>query len=191
MSLIAILAVLSLGQSACPLPDAAMLALSLHDFDQTDAGWRSLESEGCEATTADSIARYRDENAARLTHEDTGTLDWHEGQMRASAGQTAAAIALFEARSGKSHPSIRPYHDATLAFLKQDRAAFDAARQRLLALPEPEEFTRARARYAATYPDLPPLRWPLNADVVDGLAACFDRPYREAYTCDAAGTPQP
>ncbi len=191
MSLIAIVAALSLGQTPCLQPDAAMLALSLHDFDQTDAGWRSLESEGCEASTADAIARYRSENATRLAGEDTGTLDWHEGQMRASAGQTEAAIAIFEARLDKSHASTRPYHEATVAFLKRDRAAFDAARARLLALPEPEAFTRAKARYTETYPDLPPLQWPLNRDIVDGFAACFDRPYREAYACDAQGTVRP
>lgn len=191
MSLIAILTALTLGQAACLQPDAAMLALPLHDFDQTDAGWRSLESEGCEASTADAIARYRSENATQLADEDIGTLDWHEGQMRASAGQTEAAIALFEARLEKSHASIRPYHEATVAFLKRDRPAFDAARARLLAVPEPEEFTRAKARYAETYPDLPPLLWPLNRDIVDGFAACFDRPYREAYACDAEGTVRP
>ncbi len=191
MSLIAILTALSLGQTPCPKPTAAMLALSLHDFDQTDAGWRSLESEGCEATTADAIARYRSDNAVRLADDDTGTLDWHEGQMRASAGQTEAAIALFEAGLEATDDTFRPYHEATIAFLKKDRPAFDAARARLLALPEPQAFTRAKARYAETYPDLPPLQWPLNRDIVDGFAACFDRPYREAYACDAPGTVRP
>ncbi len=191
MSLIAILTALTLGQAACPQPDAAMLALTLHNFDQTDAGWRSLESEGCEAATADAIARYLSENARRLAGEDTGTLDWHEGQMRASAGQTDATIAIFEARLESSHPSTRPYREATIAFLKRDRPAFDAARARLLALPEPEEFTRAKARYTETFPDIPPLQWPLNRDIVDGFAACFDSPYREAYACDAEGTVRP
>jgi hypothetical protein len=25
------------------------------------------------------------------------------------------------------------------------------------------------------------LKWPMNLDVLDGLIACFDRPYSEAY----------
>jgi len=191
MSLIPIVAALTLGQVPCPQPDATMLALSLQDFDQTEAGWRSLASKGCEARAADAIARYRSQNAARLVDMDTAILNWHEGQLRASAGQTEAAIAIFEAGLGATGDATRPYHEATIAFLKRDRAAFDAAYARLLALPEPEAFARARERYAETYPDLPPLRWPLNQDIVEGLAACFDRPYREAYACDTDGTIQP
>lgn len=191
MSLIAILTALTLGQTSCPQPDAAMLALSLHDFDQTDAGWRSLESAGCEAGIADAIALYRSENSAVLANENTNLLDWHEAQLRASAGQTDAAIAIFEAGLARAHQSIRPYHEATLAFLKQDRVAFDAARARLLTLPEPEDFGRSQARYAASYPKAPPLKWPLNTSIVDGFAACFDRPYREAFICDAHGNVPP
>lgn len=184
MSLIAIVAALSLGQDPCPQPDTTMLALSLNDFDQTDAGWRSLEKPGCEASAADAIALYRSINANRLADEDTSTLDWHEAQMRAAAGQTEAAIGLFEAGLPEASDATRPYHEATIAFLKRDRETFDAARARLLALPEPEAFSRAKARYAETYPDLPPLAWPLNQDIVNGLAACFDRPYQEAYACE-------
>lgn len=175
----------------CPAPDAAMLALPLHEFDQTDAGWRSLATPGCEATAAEAIARYRSDNAVRLADKDTGTLDWHEGQMRASAGQTEAAIVIFQRRLETSHASFRPYNEATIAFLKHDRPGLEAAQARLLALPEPEEFTQAKARYEATYPTLPPLVWPLNADVVAGLLACFDRPYSQAYACDADGEVQP
>ena len=193
MMLAAMMAATLVGQAVpdCPAPTAAMLALSLHEFDQTDAGWRSLESPGCEANVADAIARYRSENAALLVGKEIGTLDWHEGQMRASAGQTEAAIAILERRLETSHASFRPYYEATIAFLKHDRAGLEAAQARLLALPEPEEFTQAKARYEATYPNLPPLAWPLNADIVAGLLACFDRPYREAYACDAEGEVQP
>lgn len=175
----------------CPAPTAAMLSLPLHDFDQTDAGWRSLATPGCDATAADAIARYRADNTVRLEAQDTGTLDWHEGQMRASAGQTEAAIAIMERKLETAHASVRPYTEATIAFLRRDRAGLEAAQSRLLALPEPEEFTRAKERYEATYPNLPPLVWPLNADIVAGLLACFDRPYGEAYACDAKGEVQP
>lgn len=175
---------------ACPQPDATMLALTLHDFDQTEAGWRSLAGEGCEAVAADAIARYRADNAVKLADEDTGTLDWHEGQMRAAAGQTQAAIAIMQAGLDETTEAIRPYNEATIAFLRRDRAALEAARDRLLALPEPEQFAQARAQYAANYPQFPPLTWPLNRDKVEGFIACFDRPYREAYGCDAQGNVQ-
>lgn len=197
MMLIAIFAGLTLNQvpgprsEPCLAPDAAMLALPLHDFDQTDAGWRSLDAKGCEAVVADGIALYRAENASRLATEDTGTLDWHEGQLRAAAGQTDSAISIMEAGLDASTDAIRPYHEATIAFLKRDRVALEAARDRLMALPEPAYFTQAKARYETNYPDLPPLTWPLNRDKVEGFIACFDRPYGEAYLCDADGTVQP
>ena len=193
MILLPILVSAVLGQAAtadCRQADAAMLALPLHAFDQTDAGWRSLDAEGCEAVGADAIARYREVNREALAGEDLGTLIWHEGQLRAAAGQTDAAIALMlEGRDGDLEGD-RLYADATVAFLRQDREALLAARERLLALPEPEWFAAAVERYKINYPDHPPPTWPLNRDRVEGFIACFDRPYREAYSCDAEGKAQ-
>jgi hypothetical protein len=175
----------------CRQPDAAMLALPLHDFDQTDAGWRSLDAEGCEAVSAETIARYRVQNREALAGQDAGTLVWHEAQLRAAAGQTDVAIALMlEVRDAESD-AIQPYVDASIAFLRRDRQALEAAYARLMALPVPASFARAAERFAASYPDLPPLSWPLNRDKVEGFLACFDRPYREAYVCDAQGNVQP
>lgn len=174
----------------CKQPDAAMLALPLHDFDQGDAGWRSLDAEGCEAVVADTLARYREINREALAGQDSGTLVWHEAQLRAAAGQTDAAIALMvEGRDAESD-AIQPYVDASIAFLRRDRPALLEAHARLMSLPVPDAFARAAERYHATYPDLPPLSWPLNRDKVEGFIACFDRPYREAYICDAEGNVQ-
>jgi hypothetical protein len=175
----------------CRQPDAAMLALPLHEFDQTDAGWRSLDAAGCEAVAAETIARYRVQNREALAGQDAGTLVWHEAQLHAAAGQTDAAIALMlEVRDAESD-AIQPYVDASVAFLRQDRPALEAAYARLMSLPVPDYFTRAAERYAVNYPDLPPLTWPLNRDKVEGFLACFDRPYREAYVCDAEGNVLP
>ena len=193
MILLSLLASALLGQTApvaCLQPDAAMLALPLHDFDQTPAGWRSLDAEGCEAVGAEAIARYREINRERLAGEDLGTLIWHEGQLRAAAGQTDAAIILMlDGRDGESD-ATQPYVDATVAFLRRDREALLAARERLLALPVPDYFSGAVERYKVNYPDHPPPTWPLNRDKVEGFVACFDRPYREAYNCDAQGNAQ-
>lgn len=194
MIVASLLAALALGQTAptdCRQPDAAMLALPLNDFDQTDAGWRSLDKEGCEAVVAETIARYRVQNRDALAGQDTGTLIWHEGQLRAAAGQNEAAIALMLEGRDQESEALQPYVDASVAFLRQDRPALEAAYARLMALPVPDYFTRAAERYAANYPDLPPLSWPLNRDKVEGFLACFDRPYREAYVCDAEGNVQP
>ena len=191
MILLSLLATLTMGQVAttqdCRQPDAAMLALPLEEFDQTPAGWRSLDAEGCEAVGADAIARVRVLNREALAGQETGTLIWHEGQLRAAAGQTEAAIALMLEGRDQEPDAIQPYVDASVAFLRQDREALLAARARLVALPVPEYFARAAERYRANYPDLPPLSWPLNLNKVDGFIACFDRPYREAYSCDAEG----
>jgi hypothetical protein len=171
------------GQPAdCRQADETMLALSFQDFDQGDEGWRSLETAGCEIAAADGIKKYRERNADMVVNADN-TLAWHEAQLRASAGQTDAALELMVSRRDTASPSIRPYTDATIAFLRRDWAGLLAARDALVALPEPQAFRDAANRYAASYPDLPPLKWPLNLDVVDGLIACFDRPYSEAYEC--------
>lgn len=189
-SLLAALA-LQTASADCRQPDAAMLALPLNDFDQTSAGWRSLDAEGCEAVVAEAIARYRVQNREALAGQDTGTLVWHEGQLRAAAGQNEAAIALMlEGRDGEDE-ALQPYVDASVAFLRQDRPALETAYARLMSLPIPDYFTRAAERYAANYPQLPPLTWPLNRDKVEGFLACFDRPYREAYVCDAEGNVLP
>ncbi len=193
MIVMSLIATVFFGQAAtadCRQPDAAMLAMPLHDFDQTPAGWRSLDAEGCEAVGANAIARYRELNQEALAGEELGTLIWHEGQLRAAAGQTEAAIALMlEGRHGESDAD-RLYVDATVAFLRQDREGLLAARERLLALPTPDWFAAAVERYKVNYPDHPPPAWPLNRDKVEGYIACFDQPYREAYSCDAQGNPQ-
>ena len=86
-------------------------------FDQDmSGGWRDLASrEECLEVAADIIQEYRE------THElESGTLYWHEGQLRAMAGKTDEAIPLMK----KSHnPGERPsvwnqYVNATTAFLR-------------------------------------------------------------------------
>lgn len=193
MILLSLLAGAFLGQAAltdCRQPDAAMLALPLQEFDQTPAGWRSLDADGCEAVGADAIARYREINREALAAEDVETLIWHEGQLRAAAGQTEAAIPLLLHGRDAQSDATQPYVDATVAFLRRDRPALITARERLVALPVPPQFQRAISRFKASYPDIPVPTWPLNLDKVDGFIACFDRPYREAYVCDAEGNVQ-
>jgi hypothetical protein len=169
----------------CRDADGAMLALPLEAFDQGDSGWRSLDQPGCELVTAEVIRQYRQAHGAGVA--DWGdTVLWHEAQLRAAGGDTEEAIRLMVISRAKDSLEIRPYTDATIAFLRRDREALLAARAELVALPMPEQFARASARYAERYPDLPPLEWPLNLHVVDGLIACFDKPYREAYGCDPA-----
>ncbi|MBO9498130.1 MAG: hypothetical protein J7496_06660 [Novosphingobium sp.] len=163
----------------CTYDRAAMLAMDYAEFDQDPAsGWRALPAEGCDLEIADLIGDWRTQ------HESTDPiLYWHEGQVRAVAGQIARAIELFE----RSHEAIDPfgwnlYVDGSVAFLRRDRAALQAARDELAALPRPE--------------DWPPLGmdgkpadvgWPMNLDFLDGFLRCWDEPYKIAYDCPRPG----
>ncbi|GAM98468.1 hypothetical protein U91I_02101 [alpha proteobacterium U9-1i] len=166
--------------SACAYDMSAMMRLDLRVFDSTpDSGWRVVgETPGCEAVAADLIAAYRTQ---RLERERLGLLH-HEAQLRAAAGQTEAALVLLEeVRASETAPEMQAYRDATIAFLRRDRAALIEARERLSRVPMPEAFAAGRARFVAAFPTQRNPEWPLNLDVVDGLVACFDRPYAEAY----------
>jgi hypothetical protein len=167
-----------------------MLSLSEDAFDQDlsngGGGWRKVASiPGCEAAAADLIAAYR------AQHESSTTLLWHEGQLRAFAGQTERAIPLL--LESKHDPATdlagwNDYVDATVAFLRRDREALLSARDRLAARPYPSGEGMpplvGGMMEVPTQPGQPPMRvrWPPNIDVVDGLVACFERSYKEAYS---------
>ncbi|KPL49671.1 hypothetical protein XAXN_06060 [Xanthomonas axonopodis] len=171
----------------CNYDRVAMLALDENAFDQDmQGGWRTVaDRPGCAAVAADLLRDYRQGHAIT-----GGIVVWHEGQMRAEAGQTAQAIALFEQSYKPAAEDLagwNPYVDAMIAFLKRDRAGLEAARARLASVPYPKD------------KDMPPLqdgyvvwpatsgrsemkmRWPPNLDVVDGLVKCYDEPYSVAY----------
>lgn len=173
--------------TACDYDRASMMALGQPAFDQDmDGGWRAVARRpGCELAAADLVRDYR------ATHRLADTiLYWHEGQLRASAGQETAAIALFE-RSRKQPDDgfgWNFYVDATIAFLRDDRPGLMAAREALARLPRPIDFDPRD-------PQGRPLEiaWPLNLDIVDRLVACFGGTYRETYSgnCGRAGVPPP
>jgi len=167
--------------NSCVYDSRAMLALNEHEFNSTpDMGWRVLgNTPGCEGVAADLIATYRQEHPG--IDDQVGLLH-HEAQMRAASGQTEAAISLLrEVRALESTPEMLAYRDAEIAFLSNDRGSLIAARERLATLPEPAGFAAAVERFRTSYPNFLPPRWPTNLDVVDGLIACFGRPYAEAY----------
>lgn len=177
--LIAIL--LAAAAPDCGYDRAEMMALSQNAFDQNmNGGWRALSMRGCEAEAADLIRDWREANAPEAN---ASILYWHEGQLRANLGQSAAAIMLFE-RSRKSVVEDRGmgwnlYVDGSIAFLRHDRSAFDASRAALAALPKP-------AGFDPRGPDGKPVAipWPMNLNVLDGFARCWNKPYKQAYeTC--------
>lgn len=163
-----------------------MLALDENAFDQDlsngGGGWRKIaNTPGCEVAAADLIAEYRRKHALN-----TPIMVWHEGQMRASGGQTVQAIELLSA-ARKSEPgqeAWNAYVDATVAFLRRDKPALLAARDRLKRVPVPEVLGPLKDGHV----EVPmqngqtmKMRWPMNIDVVEGLVACFGKPYSEAY----------
>ncbi|WP_407071003.1 hypothetical protein [Xanthomonas albilineans] len=178
--------------ASCAVDRSTLLALDQQQFDQDvsngGGGWRALAARpGCELAAADLIRDYRKSHPHSA---DVGLLYWHEGQLRAFAGDSAAAIALMQ--TSKKPPSQdvagwNPYVDATVAFLAHDRAGFAKARRALKAVRPSADLPPLQ--HGMLHMSLPDgqtfeIRWPLNADVVEGLARCMDRPYSVAYGPD-------
>lgn len=183
----------------CAYDKEAMLSLSENAFDQNLAngggGWRAVAKiSGCERAAAGLLAAYR---AAHPGSDPM--LAWHEGQALASAGEYADAIPLLESARKPEDQDLtgwNHYVDATVAFLRHDKAVLLAARQHLTAIKYPigagfpplnDGYVEFRAPAGQ-----PPVRfrWPPNIEVVDALVVCFNRPYEEAYgpTCRNRGS---
>lgn len=180
-ALVAVSCAHDVTDDSCAYDLQAMLVLEEREFNSTpNMGWRVLgDTPGCEGAAADLIATYRREHP---NNQDHASLLHHEAQMRAASRQSEAAISLLrEMRTLQTTPDMLAYRDAEIAFLSNDREALVAAREQLASLPEPPGFAAAVERFRDSYPTLQPPSWPTNLDVVDGLIACFGRPYREAY----------
>ncbi|WP_313633623.1 hypothetical protein [Massilia timonae] len=177
------------ASAACAHDRARLLALDEHSFDQdSSGGWRAVADQGgdCELVAADLLRDYR-----QLHKSDSTMLLWHEGQMRAFAGQYPQAIDLMRRSRGTGEEDKggwKAYVDATVAFLERDEAALELARQRLAALAPPpaEKLVIKDGYFELNTPDGQSLkmRWPPNIDVVEGLQNCFDRPYKTAYAME-------
>ncbi|MEW6369445.1 MAG: hypothetical protein AB1584_00810 [Pseudomonadota bacterium] len=170
----------------CDHDRSGLLALDEDRFDQDfDGGWRALAAKpGCKLAAADLLRDYR-----QAHNNEAGILYWHEAQLRAMAGQSAAAIGLMDKSrqpAGRDQAGWNAYVDASIAFLRKDRPALEQARQGLAAVPFPSDKGMPPLKDGVV--ELPmkggktmKLRWPPNIDVVDGLIQCFDKPYEEAY----------
>jgi hypothetical protein len=160
---------------ACAFDRQQMLALDEDAFDQDlKGGWRVVANqEGCQSAAADLIRDYRE---LRGPHS-WRVMIWHEGQLRAMSGDSRAAIPLMEqSRAVSEEESLgwNQYVNATIAFLRKDRQAFDKAFSELSALPRPKWWggnfsTKGR-------------QWPMNLSVLDGLSRCWKSSYENAYT---------
>lgn len=155
----------------------AMLALDRDAFDQDmQGGWRPLGmKEGCEEAAAELIRAWRHEK-----RDHASILYWHEGQMRAFAGQTGEALSLFrltykapefDADFGWNH-----YVSGTIAFLTRDREYLDRSIAALKAVPRPDGLTMTRPD-GSTFE----MAWPPNLNVLEAFERCWDKSYADAY----------
>ncbi|MET0373607.1 MAG: hypothetical protein ABW128_05040 [Rhizorhabdus sp.] len=126
------------GAAGCRYERLSSLALDLQAFDQDmGGGWRTLEARGAPPKPPISSGTMR--RARESMGAADARLSWHEGQLRAAAGQYAEAIRLFDA--GR-HPAAKDagrgwnlYLDGSIASLWSDRVAVEAARAKLAILP--------------------------------------------------------
>jgi hypothetical protein len=187
--MLTVLAFMMTALQAAPLVEpcahdrAALLALSPDAFDQDrDGGWRPLaEKTECQETAADLLAEYRAAHWGSLAPGDLHVNYWHEGQIRASVGQTERAVRLLMAGVNPEvqGDGFQEYAIGTAAFLNGDHEGLQAARDRLAALPPPADWAETVASFRQQFGV--EVKWPANLDVLDGLLACFGRPYDEAY----------
>lgn len=174
---------LSLAASPVPAVDCTfdttkMVALDQASFDQDmNGGWRALAAKGCDAAAADAIEAWRN---ARETPQ--SVIYWHEGQMRANAGQYKRAITLFKLSKHKvkiDNWGWNLYVDGSIAFLEHDRSKLIRVRNKLEQLPEPADFKRMIRLDGSPSQ----AKWPLNLDVLDAFIRCWGKSYKEAYAC--------
>ena len=170
----------------CRVDRETLLKLDYEAFEHDiDGGWRPLGAvKGCEAATADLLRDYRLRNGGAVAGqriEYVYSLLRHESQLAAAAGQTDRAIALRRAARGSPMWENYYYDNAMIAFLKRNKAQLLENRAKLAALPKPDGHDEGVAAFEKKF-GKPGPTWPPNLDVVDGLIACFDQPYAEAYS---------
>lgn len=163
--------------SDCSYNLEIMLELDRAAFDQDipDGGWRGLSNKGCYEEAAELIRTWRHQK-----RDHNSILYWHEGQMRAYAGQTEEAVALFRrtytAPEDDGDFGWNHYVSGTIAFLRRDREALTAAIDRLSKIPEP-----AKNTFTQRDGTVIKMSWPPNMNVLKGFEACWDKSYKDAY----------
>ena len=200
------LLVLAAASTAAPAPatdckydEAALVVLPFEAFDQDlSGGWRTLGYKRCNAEAADALRAYRLKHQP-LTEGQRAILNWHEGQVRAEAGDYTRAIPLLmkgvndQGEDQLFNRAFIEYALGTVAFLEHDKPALLSARARLAAIPKPTDWgdgTRTAVVNGKTVSFKS--NWPANLNVLDGLIVCFDKSYAEAYSCRPAPlTPTP
>jgi len=115
-----------------------MNELRPYDFDQTDAGWPSLDGERRYLEAAKAIESYIDSNKAKIAGQSDvsiQTLYFHAGQEYAMEGEQHYSLAIEMMRkSYKSSEGWNIYVDGSIAFLSHDELKLEACIEKLAAL---------------------------------------------------------
>ncbi|MGJ8560857.1 MAG: hypothetical protein ACSHX3_11525 [Litorimonas sp.] len=185
-----------LDLAACDV-DAAefdrLMALPENAFDQDfTGGWRPVgDKDDCHSAAGDLILAYIAYSVPKPP-DSVKILRWHAGQMKAFAGETTAALALFAGTyENADNVEWNHYVDATLAFLQQDLAGIESAYEELSTSEVSDASKAARQRFLDNNPTIRMpdgyLTDPANLPVIKRLSDCFGRPYKEAYRgCDTS-----
>lgn len=170
-----------LGSSPASIgaPDECQYDLSSYvgmnpiEFDQGENGWRHLASTaGCEREAAELIQKYVHYNENQLDEDIRPLLLWHRGQILAFSGNYGQAIPEMTASRKRTTADIdgwNLYVEGTIAFLENDRAAFNEVIFALKALKRPPGYPEGD------------LEWPPNLSVLTRMGKCFGSPYKQAY----------
>ena len=168
MSIVGLVAALLVSTAQdCVVPPAertAQLSLGYAAFDGDHGkhGWRHLGAIGCAESAVELLEAYLQAHGHELSGEQQREAAFHMGQTLALAGREPQSLPYFErAQSGAASREWQAYVAATLAFLRRDRDALEAA----------------RAAYAALSPGSMRLR------IIDGLLACPSESYARAAHC--------
>src|SRR5262249_25437135 len=109
----------------------ALLSTPYEDFDQSASGelsWRLIMNAGCYQTAVSVIEAYMKKNSATLSDENKRNLNFHAGQVLAYGGFDSKSSPYFEHARGGSDAEWNAYVDATLAFIHNEKAQFEKAR---------------------------------------------------------------
>jgi hypothetical protein len=180
----------------CLADPTPYLAMDWENFDQGAAsdgrvwGWREIAAKpGCETAAADLVAIWVEQKGPALDEATRLLMSFHEGQIRAMGGDYVKAAALIEAGRAEwdDKPEGAAYVDATLAFLRGDRPGLKAARERMMAVPEPPDFVDLQKQYREQAGFEP--KWPMYIETVDKMIACWGKGYTGMPDGDCNWTP--
>lgn len=164
------------------------LELPYRAFDQDfTGGWRAVSAKpGCDRAAGELTAAYLQH--VKLESFQARIVRWHAGQTFADAGDLARALSFFQQAYDQDLDRGRAwnlYVDGTIAFVRADRAALDAATDALAAMPVSEEEIASRRQFLADNPNVTMpagfLTEPQNLSVLQNFQRCWGKSYKEAY----------